>query len=56
METEQIKKIIHDHRKIYPQVYALKPGAVSIQQVPRLQYVSQQMNTAFHMNWAINLS
>ncbi|WP_155971980.1 hypothetical protein [Paenibacillus sp. Soil522] len=52
MDTAQIKKIIHDHRKIYPQVYALKPGDVNIQQIPKLQYVSQQMNTAFHMNWA----
>ncbi|WP_282940514.1 hypothetical protein [Paenibacillus sp. RC67] len=47
----QIKQITHDNRKIYPQVYALKPGHVHIQQIPKLHYVSQEMNTAFHMNW-----
>ncbi|CAM4476894.1 hypothetical protein [Paenibacillus tarimensis] len=51
METK-IRKNIYDHRKIIPQVYALKPGDVRIQQIPKMQYVSQQMNTAFHMNWA----
>jgi hypothetical protein len=52
MQTAQNKKIIHDQRKIYSQVYSQKPGPTCIQQIPSLQYVSQQMNTTFHMNWA----
>jgi len=51
MESTQIK-ITHDHRKIYPQVYTVKPGPVHFQQIPSLSYVSQEMNTTFHMNWA----
>lgn len=47
-----MKLITNDNRKVYPQVYAVKPGPVHIQQIPNLQYVSQEMNTAFHMNWA----
>jgi hypothetical protein len=41
----------HDNRKEYPQVYAVKPGPVYIQHIPNLQYVSQEMNTVFHMDW-----
>ncbi|WP_240421188.1 hypothetical protein [Paenibacillus periandrae] len=52
MEAVLSKQTTHDNRKIYPQVYAVKPGPVQILQIPKLQYVSQEMNTAFHMNWA----
>ncbi|SEC18268.1 GyrI-like domain-containing protein [Paenibacillus sp. GP183] len=51
MNISQIKQITHDNRKLYPQVYAVKPGSVHIQQIPNLQYVSQEMNTSFHMDW-----
>ncbi|WP_337102601.1 GyrI-like domain-containing protein [Paenibacillus sp. YIM B09110] len=51
MNHTLIKEITHDNRKIYPQVYMIKPGPVTIQQIPNLQYVSQEMNTAFHMDW-----
>lgn len=44
--------VTHDHRRVYPQVYGPKPGAVVMQQIPRLQYVSQEMATEFHMDWA----
>lgn len=50
MNIPQIKETAHDNRKVYPQVYAVKPGPVYIQQIPNLQYVSQEMNTAFHMD------
>lgn len=50
METAQL--ITHDNRKIYPHVYSVKPGPVQILRVPNMQYVSQEMRTAFHMNWA----
>lgn len=52
MNITQIKETTHDNRKIFPQVYAVKPGPVYIQQIPNLQYVSQEMNTVFHMDWA----
>jgi len=52
LEATPIKKTVHDHRKIYPQIYAPKPGGTTILQIPKMQYVAQQMNTAFHMNWA----
>lgn len=52
MDTVSAKLITHDNRKLFPQVYALKLGPVQVLQIPELQYVSQEMNTAFHMNWA----
>lgn len=42
----------HDNRKVYPQVYGVKRGTVHIQHIPKLNYVSQDMTTAFHMDWA----
>lgn len=51
MNISQIKQTTHDNRKLYPQVYAVKPGTLQIQQIPSLQYVSQEMNTAFDMDW-----
>ncbi|MDF2571678.1 MAG: hypothetical protein K0R55_3282 [Sporomusa sp.] len=51
MSIVQIKQITHDNRKLFPQVYAVKPGTVQILQIPSLQYVSQEMNTSFHMDW-----
>ncbi|GGG68509.1 hypothetical protein [Paenibacillus radicis (ex Gao et al. 2016)] len=50
METAQI--ITHDNRKIYPDIYSVKPGPVQILRVPKMQYVTQEMSTTFHMNWA----
>lgn len=52
MGTAILKQITHDNRKIYPHVYAVKSGPAQILQLPKLQYVSQEMNTTFHMNWA----
>jgi hypothetical protein len=42
----------HDHRKIYADIYGMKPGPVIIQEIPRLKYVTQEMHTAYHMDWA----
>jgi hypothetical protein len=42
----QVKQITHDNRKLFPQVYAVKPGAVQILQIPSLQYVSEEINTS----------
>jgi hypothetical protein len=44
--------ITHDHRKLYPQIYGLKPGPVQVLHMPKLQYVTQDMVTDFHMDWA----
>jgi hypothetical protein len=44
--------ITHDHRKVHPQVYGLKPGPTAIQQIPPLKYIAQDMTTAFHTHWA----
>ena len=41
----------HDHRKIYKDIYQIKPGKTIIQQLPELKYVSQQMTTSYNMNW-----
>jgi hypothetical protein len=51
LNISQIKQITHDNRKLFPHVYAVKPGSLQIQQIPNLQYVSQEMNTAFDMDW-----
>ena len=40
----------HDHRKIYKDIYQIKPGKTIIQQLPELKYVSQQMTTSYNMN------
>jgi hypothetical protein len=48
----QTKVITHDHRKLNKEIYALKPGFVKIQRLPELKYVVQEMNTAYHMDWA----
>ncbi|CAG7633879.1 GyrI-like domain-containing protein [Paenibacillus allorhizosphaerae] len=52
MNLPRTKEVTHDHRKLYPQVYGAKQGPVTIEQMPPLVYVSQQMNTSFRMNWA----
>lgn len=52
MGLVKIKQITHDNRKVFSQVYTVKPGPVNIEQIPKLQYISQEMNTAFHMDWA----
>ena len=44
--------ISHNHRKLYPQIYGLKPGPVQVLHMPKLQYVAQDMVTDFHMDWA----
>ena len=31
----------HDHRKIYKDIYQIKPGKTIIQQLPELKYVLQ---------------
>ncbi|MCJ8009318.1 GyrI-like domain-containing protein [Lederbergia wuyishanensis] len=41
----------HDHRKIYRDIYQLKPDKTVIQLLPELKYVSQSMITSYHMNW-----
>lgn len=41
----------HDHRKIYKDIYQIKPDKTIIQQLPELKYVSQQMTTSYNMNW-----
>ena len=49
-KEEQILKT-HDHRKIYKDIYQIKPGKTIIQQLPELKYVSQRMTTSYNMNW-----
>ncbi|WP_226537276.1 hypothetical protein [Fictibacillus halophilus] len=48
----QTNVITHDHRKIHKAVYGEKPGPVRILRMPQLKYVVQEMNTAYHMDWA----
>jgi hypothetical protein len=48
----QTKVITHDHRKIHKAIYGVKPGPVVIQQMPKMQYVAQEMNTVYRMDWA----
>ncbi|OOE12382.1 hypothetical protein [Fictibacillus arsenicus] len=48
----QTKVITHDHRKIHKEIYGEKPGPVRIQRMPQLKYIIQEMNTAYHMDWA----
>ncbi|RZT23448.1 hypothetical protein [Fictibacillus sp. BK138] len=48
----QTKVITHDHRKIHKEIYGEKPGPVQILRMPQLKYVVQEMNTAYHMDWA----
>lgn len=52
LEIGQLKQITHDNRKTYSEVYEVKPGPVQTMRVPKIQYVSQEMRTSFHMNWA----
>ncbi|SDZ41671.1 hypothetical protein SAMN05421736_11252 [Evansella caseinilytica] len=42
----------HDHRRLYPEIYQLKPGSAVIQYIPKLQFISQEMITAYNMEWA----
>jgi hypothetical protein len=48
----QTKIITHDHRKIHKEIYGIKPGPVIIHKTPNLKYVTQEMNTAYRMDWA----
>lgn len=43
--------LTHDHKKLHPQVYGMKPGPPLVQQIPALQFVSQEMVSALHMDW-----
>ncbi|MFE5320324.1 GyrI-like domain-containing protein [Paenibacillus sp. NPDC056579] len=52
MAIASVKMKTNDNRKVFPQVYELKPGPAQILQLPALQYVAQEMSTSFHMNWA----
>lgn len=43
--------LTHDDRKRYPDLYDMKPGPAVLHQVPALQFVSQEMVNALHMDW-----
>ncbi|MBS4201049.1 hypothetical protein KHA93_15530 [Bacillus sp. FJAT-49732] len=49
LEAKALKT--HDHRKIYRDIYQLKPDKTVIQLLPELKYISQRMVTSYHMNW-----
>ena len=49
LESKTLKT--HDHRKIYREIYQLKPQTTVIQLLPELKYVSQSMVTSYDMNW-----
>ncbi|MDM5317036.1 GyrI-like domain-containing protein [Fictibacillus sp. b24] len=46
------KIITHDHRKIHSDIYRMKPGPVSVRKIPAMSYITQEMNTAYRMDWA----
>ncbi|SEM65462.1 hypothetical protein [Paenibacillus sp. OV219] len=52
MVTNQAELVTHDNRKVYPEVYQLKPGPVQILQLPELQYITQATSTVFNMDYA----
>ncbi|MBN3554758.1 hypothetical protein JYA63_10805 [Fictibacillus nanhaiensis] len=47
-----IKLRTHDHRNIHSEIYKMKPGPVAVLEIPAMKFVSQEMNTAYHMDWA----
>ncbi|MBW8350064.1 GyrI-like domain-containing protein [Bacillus sp. IITD106] len=49
LESKTLKT--HDHRKIYREIYQLKPQKTVIQLLPELKYVSQSMVTSYDMEW-----
>lgn len=46
------KIVTHDHRKIHSDIYKMKPGHVSVRKIPAMNYIAQEMNTAYRMDWA----
>ncbi|MFG6494575.1 GyrI-like domain-containing protein [Fictibacillus sp. UD] len=46
------KIMTHDHRKIHSDIYRMKPGPVSVRKIPAMSYITQEMNTAYRMDWA----
>lgn len=42
----------HDHRKIHSDIYKMKPGPVRVRIIPAMSYITQEMNTAYRMDWA----
>jgi hypothetical protein len=50
MDELKLKQITHDQRKIFPQIYGLKPGPVVIEKLPEINYVSQEMLTTFALD------
>ncbi|MCM3719225.1 hypothetical protein [Fictibacillus phosphorivorans] len=48
----QTKAITHDHQKIHKEIYGAKSGPVRILHIPQMKYVTQEMDTAYYMDWA----
>lgn len=46
------KLMTHDHRNIHSEIYKMKQGPVAVRVIPAMKYVTQAMNTAYHMDWA----
>jgi hypothetical protein len=49
--SNNLKVKTHDYRKLLPQVYGLKPGQATIQELPPLKYIRQKMTTSFDKSW-----